>query len=372
MKKLILTIVALFTLTIAANAMSYEQARQQALFLADKMAYELNLTEEQYEAVYEINLDYLMSINTRDDLYGMYWRQRNLDMSYILLDWQYRAFCNAAYFYRPLYWDAGYWHFAVYARYPHRTYLYFGRPTFWTVYRGGHSWRMNGGRSWYHGRDLRPRHSGHHTGMRDHFDRKDRNGHNKDFGRNNRPDNRTFGNQHDRNRNEGHFGSRDNNRDNSRNEGRFGSRDNNRDNNRFGNDDNRGQNNRTFGNNNDRYQNNSVGRSNNPNGRESSTRTTVSNRDNRRFNGSRSGDVYNRSSSSHRERPTATAPSSSTRSTFGSSSRPSGSRNSFGSSSHSSGSRSSFGSSSRSSGSRGSFGGGSSGSCGGGHFGGRR
>lgn len=346
MKKLILTIVALFTLTIAANAMSYEQARQQALFLADKMAYELNLTEEQYEAVYEINLDYLMSINTRDDLYGMYWRQRNLDMSYILLDWQYRAFCNAAYFYRPLYWDAGYWHFAVYARYPHRTYLYFGRPTFWTVYRGGHSWRMNGGRSWYHGRDLRPRHSGHHTGMRDHFDRRDRNGHNRDFGRNNRPDNRTFGNNNDRNRNEGRFGSRDNNRDNSRNEGRFGSRDNNRDNNRFGNDDNRGQNNRTFGNNNDRNQNNGVGRSNNPNGRESSTRTTVTNRDNRRFNGSRSGDVYNRSSSSHRERPTATAPSSSTRSTFGSSSR--------------------------SSGSRGSFGGGSSGSRGGGHFGGRR
>ena len=356
MKKLILTIVALFILTIAANAMSYEQARQQALFLADKMAYELNLTEEQYEAVYEINLDYLMSINTRDDLYGMYWRQRNLDMSYILLDWQYRAFCNAAYFYRPLYWDAGYWHFAVYARYPHRTYLYFGRPTFWTVYRGGHSWRMNGGRSWYHGRDLRPRHGGHHTGMRDHFDRRDRNGHNRDFGRNNRPDNRTFGNNNDRNRKEGRFGSRDNNRDN----------------NRFGNDDNRGQNNRTFGNNNDRNQNNGVGRSNNPNGRESSTRTTVTNSDNRRFNGSRSGDVYNRSSSSHRERPTATAPSSSTRSTFGSSSRPSGSRNSFGSSSHSSGSRSSFGSSSRSSGSRGSFGGGSSGSRGGGHFGGRR
>lgn len=72
------------TMTVtSASAMSYEQARQQALFLTDKMAYELNLTDDQYEAAYETNLDYLMSVNTVDDLYGVYWRQRNLDLSYI-------------------------------------------------------------------------------------------------------------------------------------------------------------------------------------------------------------------------------------------------------------------------------------------------
>ena len=81
-------------MTVSANAMSYEQARQQALFLTDKMAYELNLTEQQYEAAYEVNLDYLMSINTRDDLYGTYWTRRNLDLSYILFDWQYTAYCS--------------------------------------------------------------------------------------------------------------------------------------------------------------------------------------------------------------------------------------------------------------------------------------
>ena len=63
MKKLVIMLTALFTMTVSANAMSYEQARQQALFLTDKMAYELDLTEEQYEAAYEINLDYLMSVN---------------------------------------------------------------------------------------------------------------------------------------------------------------------------------------------------------------------------------------------------------------------------------------------------------------------
>ena len=114
MKRMIIALVAMFMMTFTtASAMSYEQARQQALFLTDKMAYELNLTEDQYEAAYEVNLDYLMSVDTYDDLYGAYWRQRNMDLSYILLDWQYRTYINATYFYRPLYWNAGYWHFGT-------------------------------------------------------------------------------------------------------------------------------------------------------------------------------------------------------------------------------------------------------------------
>ena len=187
MKKFILAFVALFTITVSANAMSYEQAREQALFLTDKMAYELNLTDEQYEAAYEINLDYLMNINHHSDLYGVYWQQRNLDLQYILLDWQYRSFLDALYFYRPLYWEAGFWHFRIYARYPHRDYFYFGRPHFYTVYRGGHSWRVNGGRSWYHGRTF-VHHSGRkHFGMRDGFSR-------GDYG-NRRVGDRVFGNK---------------------------------------------------------------------------------------------------------------------------------------------------------------------------------
>ncbi len=166
----------MITITVSASAMSYEQARQQALFLTDKMAYELNLTDAQYEAAYEVNLDYLMGVNTYDDLYGAYWRQRNADLSYILLDWQYRTYLNASYFYRPLYWDAGYWHFGIYARYPRRDYFFFGRPEFYTVYRGAHSWRENGGRSWYHGRDFggpRPGDGPRGRGMRDGFNRGD-------------------------------------------------------------------------------------------------------------------------------------------------------------------------------------------------------
>lgn len=212
MKKLISILMLLMAFTMSSNAMSYEQARQQALFLTDKMAYELNLTNDQYEAAYEINLDYLMSVNTVDDLYGAYWRYRNLDMSYILLDWQYRAFCDAAYFYRPLYFNAGYWHFGIYARYPHRDYFYFDRPTVYISYCGGHSWHTNRGRSWYHGRSYGPRRGDNHFGMRDGFDR-------GDYGRGNR---QSFGSrepQYISGRPQNSFGSQSN-----RQQGSFGSR----------------------------------------------------------------------------------------------------------------------------------------------------
>ena len=50
MKKII-TLAMMMAMTITANAMSYNAAKHEALFLSDKMAYELNLTAAQYEAV---------------------------------------------------------------------------------------------------------------------------------------------------------------------------------------------------------------------------------------------------------------------------------------------------------------------------------
>ena len=178
MKKMMMTLVAMLTIAATGKAMSYEQARNEALFLTDKMAYELNLTDEQYEAAYEINLDYLMGVTSYDDVYSTYWERRNLDMSYILFDWQWQAFCTATYFYRPLYWDGGYWHFAIYARYPHRDYFYFGRPVFYASYRGGHAWHVHGGHGYYYGRRDHYRPVGRsHFGMLDRWNRGDYRGH---------------------------------------------------------------------------------------------------------------------------------------------------------------------------------------------------
>ena len=398
MKKILLALVALLTLTTSAQAMSYEQARERALFLTDKMAYELNLTDDQYEAAYEINLDYLMTVNTYDDLYGEYWRQRNLDLSYILLDWQYRSFCAASYFYRPIYWNAGCWHFGIYARYPHRTYFYFGRPHFYAVYRGGHSWRTNGGRSWYHGRTYGGPHPGsdRRWGMRDGFDRGDY-GHgyhgNKParFGNGSQNQGQAIGNRH--------FGSGDRGSSTRNNTDKGSSSVNGRPSSnggfRFGGSSSTTTPNRTFTPTNGNSTNNRVNSS------------TSSSTPTRTFGGSRSSGSssfggssspssnrsFGGSSSSSSNRSFGGSSSSSSNRSFGGSNRSSSSNRSFGGNSSSSSNRSfggssssssnrsfggssssssnrSFGGFSRSSSTRSSVGGGAS--NGGSHFGGRR
>ena len=193
MKRILSALVALLFVVLQAQSMSYEQARREAFFLTDKMAYELNLTQDQYDAAYEINLDYLMSVSTVDDVFSAYWTRRNLDMSYILLQWQWDAFRAATYFYRPLYWSDGFWHFAIYARYPRRNYFYFSRPTVYISYRGGHSWRSNGGRSYYHAHRDHFRKPAPHGGLRDRWNRGDF-GNRHSVGANSRPTVGTPGN----------------------------------------------------------------------------------------------------------------------------------------------------------------------------------
>lgn len=156
-------LIGLFFLSFSAmRALPYEEARDRAWFLTDKMAYELNLTEEQYERAYQINLDYLLSINSASDCYGNYWTYRNLDLQCILSASQYSLFLTLDYFLRPVRWLRSAWYFPVFEHY-RRNYFYFARPHVYISYRGG-SWRRRGHNdpSPYRGFVVRPG-----TGMRD-------------------------------------------------------------------------------------------------------------------------------------------------------------------------------------------------------------
>ena len=126
----------MMAMTITANAMSYTAAKNEALFLSDKMAYELNLTDAQYDAVYEINLDYLMNVNGRNDAYGTWWNRRNTDLKYVLTAWQYEKFMDMSYFYRPLTWKNGSWTFNVYSHYSNKSHFYKARPKAYVSYKG--------------------------------------------------------------------------------------------------------------------------------------------------------------------------------------------------------------------------------------------
>jgi len=139
MKK-IFTLAMMMVMTISAYAsMSYKTAKNEALFLSDKMAYELNLTAAQYEAVYEINLDYLMSVNGRNDAYGTWWKRRNTDLKYVLTVWQYERFMDMSYFYRPLTWKNGSWTFNIYSHYSNKNHFYKARPNAYASYKGGNN-----------------------------------------------------------------------------------------------------------------------------------------------------------------------------------------------------------------------------------------
>ena len=102
MKKILLVTALMIATVVNANAMSYTKARSEALFLTDKMAYELELTDYQYEAVYEINLDYFNGLIGTTDLFGINWNRRANELGYVLTSWQYRLFLETEYFYRPV------------------------------------------------------------------------------------------------------------------------------------------------------------------------------------------------------------------------------------------------------------------------------
>ena len=142
MKKMIM-MAMMMVMTISAHArMSYSAAKNEALFLSDKMAYELNLTASQYDAVYEINLDYMMSVNGRNDAYGTWWKRRNADLKHVLTAWQYEKYMDKSYFYRPLTWKNGNWTYNVRSHYSSNTHFK-TRPNNFATYKGGNNKRSD-------------------------------------------------------------------------------------------------------------------------------------------------------------------------------------------------------------------------------------
>ena len=136
MKRTLLTLFTLVALTLCAHAMSYSKASEQALFLSDKMAYELGLSDDQYNAVYEINLDYFMSISSSSDILGTYWARRNTDLQYVLTVAQYQSYTGTSYFYQPVSWVSNAFSFLIYNIYTKKKY-YNAAPSVYGTYQGG-------------------------------------------------------------------------------------------------------------------------------------------------------------------------------------------------------------------------------------------
>ena len=78
MKKIIFTLIAIGMVsmsTMSMAAMSLNKVRQETRFLTDKMAYELDLSTDQYNDTYEINYDFIYNVRyiMDDVIFGYDW-----------------------------------------------------------------------------------------------------------------------------------------------------------------------------------------------------------------------------------------------------------------------------------------------------------
>jgi len=150
MKKFFVTLAITMLVASQAFAMSTSKIRETARFLSDRMAWELDMTPQQYDDCYEINYDFIFAINpimgdvargylSAINMYYTYLDWRNDDMRFILNAAQYARFLQLEYFYRPVYTYRGSWTFRVYQIYNNPKFFYFDAPSIFRVYAGGHS-----------------------------------------------------------------------------------------------------------------------------------------------------------------------------------------------------------------------------------------
>ena len=151
MKKLTtlwMTLVMLM-ITLSASAMSRSEVRENARFITDRMAYELHLSQMQYDDAYEVNYDFIDNVrHIMDDVvrgyapavdrYYQFLDYRNDDLRWILSASQYRRFMGVDYFYRPIYTTASNWFFRIFHVYTDVHYFHFGKPHHYKSYKGGH------------------------------------------------------------------------------------------------------------------------------------------------------------------------------------------------------------------------------------------
>lgn len=213
MKKTLFLTMLLALVSLSTLAMSRSKIRNNARFLTDRMAYELDFTPMQYDDCYEINYDFIYHVaNIMDDvvygyydaidLYYRYLDYRNDDLRYIMTTHQYIRFMSREYFYRPLYSTGNSWGFRIYTIYSNRSFFYFDAPTIFRDYRGGHS------RTYYNNGYYTNRYksTGHYTGSgKIHGSTNFNDSRRSDFGanlrhRNEKPDYNNYNNRNSNNR----------------------------------------------------------------------------------------------------------------------------------------------------------------------------
>lgn len=118
MKKMIMPLMMVLSMTIGANAQRLDNTYTEARILTDYIADELGLNSWQREKAYQMNLDYLNGIGSYRDIDAHIWTLRNNQLKSILNAAQWKLYKKASYFYRPISWKQGAYVHNIYAKYP--------------------------------------------------------------------------------------------------------------------------------------------------------------------------------------------------------------------------------------------------------------
>lgn len=143
MKKILLTMALMVAIVTSAAAMTFNEAREHAMFLTDKMSYELGLSPTQLNNVYEINLDFVIAAAIRGERLSTCLSRRDTDLKYVLSDYQYHIFKKTSYFNRPMSYSRKVWSFSIYEYYTDKKHMYSKRPNSYKNYKGAGNQRKS-------------------------------------------------------------------------------------------------------------------------------------------------------------------------------------------------------------------------------------
>lgn len=169
MKRILIMILVVVGVGATLSAQRYD-IREEARFLTDKMAYELNLDQTQYIDVFEINFDFISSYqpllrgmnygsSSAIRSYNNLLAYRDANLRYVLSPYQYNRYTGRDYFYRPLYRRSNVWSLSIYVHYNNRRHYYYNAPHNYHSYHG--NYRYGSGHR-YHYRNKYDKH--HHRG----------------------------------------------------------------------------------------------------------------------------------------------------------------------------------------------------------------
>lgn len=98
MKRMIMTLVAVWMMIASMNAQRLTDIQAEARFITDKMVVELGLSSVQRNSILNINLNYLNGIRSYRDIDAYGWHYRNKQLKRMMTARQWKRFKDSYYF----------------------------------------------------------------------------------------------------------------------------------------------------------------------------------------------------------------------------------------------------------------------------------